>query len=206
MSACADVVRLAKPSLCLDTTDARNVARLSEGAKQFLRLQAENFIQARLDIPVAEVLMQDGTPGKTSTIHVSGSGPLRTVRRARSGKEWLNSRIFFTDGQVSIALFGEPQEMENKTAATHHNAAVQLWKGGRMLGHRGLLISHSCFDRAVFSACGRLMQQRHAAWEQHQEHIESSDAATVSSMWHWVTSAGCGAHDFSNALRWGCLK
>ena len=206
MAACADVIRLANPSLCLDTNDTRNVSRLCEGAKQFLRLQAENFVKARRDIPIAEVLMQDGTPCKTSTIHVSGSEGMRTVRRARSGKEWLNQLVFLTDGEVSIALFGEPQEMHDKTAATHHSAGVQLWPGSRTLGHSGLLISHSCFDRAIFSACSRLIQQREAAWVQHQEHIEGLDAANVSSMWHWVTSVGCGCHDFSNALRWACLK
>ena len=108
----------------------------------------------RPDVPLVEVLMQDGTPLRTCSMHVRGSGNLSVNRRAREGHEWLVPRVFLMDMlDKKVALFTELLDMLDKTAATHHAAGVDLWPGARVLGHTGLLISHGVWDRAIQSAC-----------------------------------------------------
>ncbi len=102
-------------------------------------------------------------------------------------------------------MFVDPRDMISKTAAAHHVAGVALWPGARVLGHHGLLISHGCWDRAVKSACARFQAQRHAAWKVHQGVQLGDDEAHHRWLWHWTTSAGCVAHDYSNSLRWANL-
>jgi hypothetical protein len=206
MPASEDVVRLAVPSRCLEDNEIRMVQRLAELSKDFLKLRAEQFVRQRASLPLAEIVMQDATPLKTSSVHVGGDDRAKIVRKGRSGREWLVERILLLDSSSSsVVLFGEPRLMGDKTAASHYRAYVDLWGGARSKGHTGLLISHGVWDRAVQGACARLHMQRHAAWRLHHS---ASDAEEAESAWlfHWVTSSGCSAHDFTNALRWSNLQ
>ena len=105
-------------------------------------------------------------------------------------------------------LFSDPVEMGVKTAAAHYSAAVALWPGARTMGHDGILISHGCWDRAIYSACSRLMAQRSLAFRLHQQYDNDHEDVDVHLRWLklWCTSAGCSAHDFSNSLRWSSLS
>lgn len=207
MSACSEVVRYAMPSLCLSSTDLDSVSKLAEGLHQFLRLRAERFVRGKASAPVAEVLVQDGTPLRTTTVHTTGVGPLRVCRRGRAGREWLLQRVFLIDNLGNkLVSFTYPREMKDRTAPTHHQAGVDLWPGGRPLGHDGLLISHGVWDRAVLGPCSRMMQQRNAAFVAHQALEAGEGDAEAKSLWHWTTASGCTAHDFSNSLRWSNLQ
>lgn len=192
------------PSLCLTSADVRRVCKLAEVAKRFLHLEACRSVHERQYHPIAEVLIQDTTPLKTSTVHVGTSA--RLVRKGRSCKEWLVQRLFLFDMHGDKrALFVDPVDMDRKSASSHHVAGVRLWDGCRMNGHKGILISHGVWDRAVHSACARLMQQRHTALRVHFDAVMGEAESTHLWLQHWTTSAGCGAHDFTNALRWANL-
>ena len=118
-------------------------------------------------------------------------------------------RLFLLDHLgAKRVLFSDPVEMEVKTAAAHYSAAVALWPGARTMGHDGILISHGCWDRAIYSACSRLMAQRSLAFRLHQEYDNDHDDVDVHLRWLklWCTSSGCSAHDFSNSLRWSSLQ
>ena len=201
------IERLGQPSLVLDSDDLKHVAKLVEVAKRLLFLEAEAFVRERRHATLAEVLSQDVTPAKTATVHVQGSGDLRVQRKGRKCREWLVQRLFLLEhGPKKLVLFTDPLDMDVKTAAAHHEAGTALWGGCRLLGHEGFLITHSCFDRAIAGACARLQRQRCSALQLHLQNTVGEDAAYERYLKHFVTSVGCSAHDFTNALRWANLK
>jgi hypothetical protein len=122
-----DVVRLSRPSLCLNSHEVQTVCKLAEVSKRFLRVVAERFVSHRRDFPIAEVLIQDCTPLRTATIHVGGSGSAHVTRRGRQCREWLVQRLFLVDHAGDKAIvFVDPRDMLCKTAAAHHQAGVEL--------------------------------------------------------------------------------
>ena len=155
---------------------------------------------------MAELMMQDATPLAISSVHTSGSQGLKVIRRGKQPREWLLERVLFVDAHgEKCLLFGEIRHMKDKTASAHHASGTELWRGARVLGHMGPLITHGCWGRAVQSACARLQAQRAAAWREHhcsQDPVRGQECW----LWHWVTSVGCSAHDFTNALRWANLE
>ena len=198
--------RYSRASACLSCGDLRTVERLAECGKELVLMKAVNFVRDRIDLPMCEIAMQDCMPLRTSTVHIAGTDDLKTIRKGRQGRDWLVQRIFLLDAcGNSMVLFGDICEMASKTAAAHHAAQVRLWKGCRVEGHTGILISHGCWDRAIMSSCSRLCLQRNAAYALHQRFTQCEADANVRWLRHWNTSAGCSAHDFSNALRWANL-
>ena len=204
-SACREIARLSQPSLCFSQSDVKKVEQLVEVINVFFKHQCEEFVQARLASPIAEVLLQDVTPLRTSTVHSAGSGNgAHITRKGKQLREFMLQRLFLLDHLgAKRVLFSDPVEMEVKTAAAHYSAAV-----ARTMGHDGILISHGCWDRAIYSAFSRLMAQRSLAFRLHQEYDNDHDDVDVHLRWLklWCTSSGCSAHDFSNSLRWSSLN
>ena len=64
-------------------SETQEVEKLAEVIKCFLRHECEEFVQARLASPIAEVLLQDVTPLRTSTVHSSGSGDLKVTGKGK---------------------------------------------------------------------------------------------------------------------------
>ena len=91
------LIRVSQPSLCLDASEILEVHKLAEVIKAFTRVQGEEFVKKRSDAPLAEILMQDVTPQRTCTMHVSGADKLHVVRRGRKCSEWLLQRLFLCD-------------------------------------------------------------------------------------------------------------
>ena len=75
------LICVSQPSLCLDSSKILEVHKLAEVIKAFTRVQGEEFVKKRSDAPLAEILMQDVTPLRTCTMHVSGADELHVVRR-----------------------------------------------------------------------------------------------------------------------------
>ena len=116
-------------------------------------------------------------------------------------------RVFLFDLDMrSEVLFTVVKGMKHKTAFAHHFEGAELWGGARTLGHDGILVSHSVYDRAIQNACARMQHQRHEALRELQSRELGEKEAYWNWLRHWTTSAGCTAHDFSNALRWANLK
>ena len=87
MAACAEIARLAQPSLSLDASDLQEVHKLAEVLKQFLVHRAERFVAGRLKEPMGEVIMQDITPLTTHTLHRTKVKGLKTVIRKGKNSE-----------------------------------------------------------------------------------------------------------------------
>ena len=174
-----------------------------------MHARGEAFVHSRHHDALAEVIMQDATPLKTSSMHVSaavGHHSQSIIRKGRQGREWLVERVLLLDALAAqTVVMSEPRLMLGKSAACHHAAGVALWQGARTIGHLGPLITHGVWDRAIKSPCARLQLQRAAAWRLHHSNFDEDEASSAW-LWHWVTSAGCAAHDFTNALRWANLQ
>ena len=206
-NAVENIIRVSQPSLCLDASEILEVHKLAEVIEAFTSVQGEEFVKKRSDAPLAEILMQDVTPLRTCTMHVSGADKLHVVRRGRKCREWLLQRLFLCDslGNRHVVL-SDPRDMGSKSASAHYQAGVQLWPGSRLLGHQGLLISHGCWDRAIEGACSKLQIQRTEALKEHEGNSSGdSDQANWRYLWCWNTHCGCSAHDFSNSLRWAFM-
>ena len=91
----------------------------------------------------------------------------------------------FDLGMRSEVLFTDVKEMNNKTAAAHHFEGAELWGGARTLGHDGILVSHSVYDRAIQNACARMQHQRHEALRDHQ----SRELGESEAYWNWLRPA-----------------
>ena len=106
---------------------------------------------------------------------------------------------------VVVCLFRDPTPLTHgKTVWHHFTAACRFFPFLRAPGHEGIVVSHYCFDRAVFHAARRRFQQRHKLYDMtHRGDSDLSGKTVLLELLDWDVSTGCAAHDCQNALQWG---
>ena len=198
------------PHKVLDQRGAEEVAKLCEAGKALLWLRAKNVVREADGRAILYSYGSDSTPVlATSTVSLQLNENRRIVRKAGVGTELLIERAFVktTSGSgspVVVCLFRDPTPMTHGKTVWHHStAACKFFPFLRTLGHEGFMISHYCFDRAVFQAARRRFQQRHKLYYK----TRMGDAALSGKMvllelLDWDVSTGCAAHDSQNALQW----
>jgi len=70
------------------------------------------------------------------------------------------------------------------------------------LGHKGISVSHYCFDRAKFSLLFDLARARHKDWADKNLRNRGPNVDRTAGLRDWVVGTGCSLHDASKALEW----
>jgi hypothetical protein len=93
--------------------------------------------------------------------------------------------------------------MKDEAVWTHFQGFREHVTLGRASGHRGVLSHRYCFDRAIWSAMTRRVQQLHRAQELHLAEAAPEGAGTrLATLQELVASVRCASHDCHNALKW----
>ena len=88
------------------------------------------------------------------------------------------------------------------TAWHEHAASEQGYRLLKELGHKGISVSHHCYDRAKFSALYDLARARHKQWFDRHVATATPGSDPRAGLKDWVLGTGCAMHDASKALEW----
>jgi hypothetical protein len=145
-------------SASLTSHDLEKIATVSETCKTFLKERAIRWLHNHRSSTILYQYSSDTTPIVTKETFKRQWENLSVVRRGRSSKDLLVQRAFLTEASgPPIAIFMEPQEVKDKTAFTHYNAARQFMAFPREYGHQGGCVKHFVMDRAILSSTTRLL-------------------------------------------------
>lgn len=206
MDLTSEILRLARPSTVLGTTDVAWTIRLCQTLRAFLVDQRAQWLQRRKHVPVLECYSSDSTPLTTRDMHKACAGAFAATRFAASTKSWLVHRLFLLDSHGdSAVVFEQPKWLTDKTAMCHLSAQMALTDMARQSPRDAITISHHVFDRALKESCGRLQMQRHRAFDEFEEAEHGPEHARLSSLRSWCVTVGCSAHDVHNAFRWSIM-
>ncbi len=200
----------AQASLALTNDERREVFKLAEVGKDFLLQKTKAFVAAAAGRPLLYSYSSDGTPMLTKTTYAQKVTEARSVRRTGGYlHEFLVQRCALkyhsADGTDKVCCYTrDPVPLDKgKTAWFMYSAAVAFFPLCRELGHRGIVVSHYCFDRAYFTALERKMRQRH------ELHYRSGGAgepmpphSRLLQLCDWQVATGCACHDCQNGLKW----
>ena len=110
------------------------------------------------------------------------------------------------DGRMTMAtLLGMPRPLRvGKVVDSHFVAACEFAGRLSLDKHESIMITHLCFDRAIFSAVhNRLVQLQSMRFDAFGEVSLDFMVRENSS---WLTAVGCCAHDMQNAIKWGLYR
>ena len=205
---------LTKASHTLSADQAQNCAKFCEVSKAFLHHKAASLVAKSQGRAVLLSYASDSTPtltGKTVTGSLAmaqGGRRLRFVRKGKQGMEYLMQRAFLrsrdSNGEVVMAtLFRDPIPLkEGKGAECCFSAALSFCPTLRSLGHDGVCISHSAFDRALQAPLSRLMGQRSQKYYYDLQQSDVSGVAQMRYLTDWTLSTACVDHDCQNGIKW----
>lgn len=180
---------------------------MCEASKIWLRQRALQLVASKYDEPLLVQSSADCTPVKTMSIYTKSCDEMSVRRHGRRTAEYLVQRVFVMGlDRRPFPVFREPMEMANKTASAHMQAHMELFPNAREVGHRGLLVEHRVYDRAIMSALKKLWDRWAAAHRHFQEINEGEAQAHKLWLFHWRSIVGCFSHDCHGGLRWGCFR
>ena len=94
------------------------------------------------------------------------------------------------------------RSLQDGTTGWHcHSVSLKSTQLLKEQGHRGISVSHYCFDRAKFSILFGLASARHKLWE--DEHRKGTTGlGPLAAKCDWYVGTGCAMHDGSKAIEW----
>ena len=196
----------------LSKRDSVTASKLTEVAKACLREKAKHLVTAAKGHALLYSYGSDGTPvltKKTFVSHLSSGRSL--VRKGGQGVEFLIEKAFLKSfssvGEPMVCcLTRDPRPLaKGKGAWQCFQAAVDFFPMVRTMGHKGIIVNHYGFDRALYSSLQRKMQQRHKLFYQIQSETDEA-AAALGALTEWVVTTPCANHDCQNSLRWGLMS
>ena len=203
----ADMVwEAARTSNSIDSHDMRKVHKLTAVHLDFLQQKLGLFLRDCAHAPALLSFSSDGTPIKTHMKVAKQLGDSNIKREGKRCDDYLVQVAFFrfldASGQPKgILLFAPPSPETQGKAAIHQFAAgCSFMKTLRQRGHQGIVVQHYAFDRANYTALGRLFKQHHLSLQ--SGFGGDARAATYLSLQEWVVTTGCAAHDCHNAFKW----
>ena len=190
--------------------DTRRIARLCKSLVLHMVKSETDFRESYRHSPMLVCFQSDATSYLTMWRKIlNGKEGQGLQRHSHDLCEFLIQRLFLATCRgskihKSLAIVHPPRLMRHgKTASVH----VQAWSEQVQHPFSGqarhsIVVSFYCWDRAVFSACFRLVQQRHRLfWD--------TDAASLYGEFRHlakhrdiVLGTGCVLHDINSALRW----
>ena len=202
MKASQRIVAYSKASTVLDKDEKNDCVNLCWLVKFWLRLLIRSFFSKNQDEPILETYSADSTPTQTRQRYHLSYQDLIVRRSGKSTKHWLQQRYFVQNANNDTeVLFTEPVLLADQTAWSQYNSVYELTDMARQ-HHRGINVSHSCYDRAIQTAMFRKERQRHKAYDLLLEDTLGPGEAWHQIMMSWIVSCGCFAHDAHNAFKW----
>ena len=163
-------LQLTGPSGVLQTSDMDACRRICESSRRWLRQRAIQWIGQHVDEPMLYQSSADGTPITTRRVFKRAHESLKVTRSGKQTSEYLVQRVFLMlCDRRPIPVFREPVSMSNKSAIVHMKAGMDLFPNPREVGHRGYLVDHKVYDRAVMSALKKLWDKWAAAHHLYQK-------------------------------------
>jgi hypothetical protein len=190
--------------------DGVQCSKICEVIKAFLYRKAQAAIAQARGRAILFTYASDGTPLLTQkTVTAKTEAGQTVVRRGGHGVDFLMQRAFLRTsddkgGAVIACVIADPVPMTAGKSATHqYTAAKDFFPLVKELGHKGVCITHYCFDRAGYAPVSKLLKQRHCLYHARAVSMDPSGAAQLQQRLDWVVGTGCSNHDCQNALKWG---
>lgn len=199
------LLSLTQPSAVLESRHLPVVQALCGCSKRFLRSLADKFIRSRSRESIVISTSIDGTPLTTKERWSIGEGSTKVIRSGGSCHEFLVIRSFLFDLEGNNkALFSEPICLSGgKTSWCLWSASRNFCGNAREHGHMGLVVSHYCYDRGIFSSMSVLMKKTHRLVAENMLAAGFEDPAdNIIGLLELVATTPCACHDAHNALRW----
>ena len=203
------VKRFAQTCHATSVQEGRDMARLCEIAKAFLRQRAIDFIESTAGSPVLHHYSCDGTPLSTKLrINTDGSKGISVQAEGRHTEEFLVQHCFYRAADVlgnvrTTVMIRDPLPLtKGKTSASIFAAGTEFCKTARQHGHTGVSLAHYTFDRALYSALQKLFKQHHQLLASRFSAPAKGMDSNMLSMLEWVLASPCGIHDCHSALKW----
>ena len=202
------VSELATPHKVLNSQDVSRAAKLCEVVKHYLTNKAKSMVASASGRAVLYSYGSDGTPMLTRASFSSTLGGHTVRRYAGKSVEFLVERGFVktTDGvgePIVASLSRDPVPLlHGKTSWHIFPPACAFFPLLQRLGHRGIAVSHYCFDRAIYEPMMVKLRQRHAMFHALQRQNPASEWSPVDECLDWVLGTPCANHDCQNGLKW----
>ena len=152
-------------------SDKAQCAKICEVMKTFLYQKAQRIIAQCKGRAVLLTYASDGTPLLTQKTYTAKAESGQTVvRKGGHGTDFLMQRAYLRTSDdkgdpVITCILSDPVPMSEGKSATHqYTAAKDFLPLVKEIGHRGVCISHYCFDRAGFAPVSKLLKQRHCLY------------------------------------------
>lgn len=161
--------RLAAPRNTLQRNELIPLQKLCGTIKKFGDGRTEHVVRRGRNRPILRVYMSDDTPIRTTerfVVILDTHGKPRTVRRGGRSNEFAVERAFTLvvtpENEILVSVeLRDPVCLTEGKGALHHYALYRLFekdKSPRELGHRGILVLISVFDRLLQAPLGRYLQ------------------------------------------------
>jgi hypothetical protein len=169
-----------------DMDDIRSLQKLASVIVQFLEHQIIDFVHLAGDRPMLVSYMGDGTPIRTRHFESTPMQDRKSIKH--SGKDcdefYVQALIYaFYNGmgeRLQKTLLRDPVPLTHgKDAWALLSMALDIIIHPRTCGHSGLVLFHCAFDRAIFSACSRLLNQ-YFTWQ--APNVQANDAGLTPQM------------------------
>ena len=162
----------------------------------------EEFILKRTQDPILVFYSSDSTPLSARERYAKRDGDVAVVRFGKQCSDWLMHRVFLQDVQGrTTVVFSDPVPLGDKTAWSHWSAYRQLLPLPRELSHKGVVVHHHVFDRAMRSALTRHLRETHSLVDQQLRSTVEATLCKLMRLKTWMTSVAGKNHDTANGLK-----
>lgn len=190
--------------------DDRRIARLCSALELHLAHKEAEFRDRHRHSPILVCFQSDATSYLTMWRNILKrlDGP-SLQRQSHDLCEFLIQRLFLAAPQgeavsQSLAVLRPPRLLRHGKTASVHAEAMREHVVHPFAKHprHSICISFYSWDRAIFSACFRLAQQRHRLFWETDAIPLYGEFRHVAKHRDIVLGAGCSLHDISGGLRW----
>ena len=194
-----------------DVNELAEVSKLCQVVQEFSRDQVVKFVEAAGERPILVSYMADGTPIVTRHSLRQVLDGRKTITRSGKGTDefYCQAAFYSTFDALGArkvrAMVPDSRPMTcGKSSAAMFSLALDFVLDPRTLGHRGIVVFHSTFDRAPFQSLTRLITQYFTMKCLRGELPMSDDGRSRELLYllFWVVKTPCAYHDAHKSLEW----
>jgi hypothetical protein len=197
---------LGRPGSSIGGHEVDTVKRFSMISQEFLIAEYTKVVSNNKQNPLTLHYSSDCTPLTTTESILRRYQDTRVLRKGRDAGEWLTQRLFIKgENDNRAVVMNEAQDMARKTGWAHYSAWRSLAATPRELGHDGLEVMHSCFDRAACPTA-RFIEMRHKAVALEIAAERGEAEAEYLELQRWHTTSACSWHDVHGSHKKAVLQ
>jgi hypothetical protein len=206
MSLRSAIIRFAKSSLAVTSTELTQIFGIVECLKDFLQRKALAFLKRHSDKPLLICVQGDGTWQKSKLRQSYGIGDLVVRRTGSAGHDVYLQRAFLRSDTESMLLIDEPTSMSEGKSSWHCFSSYKRFLGfleDARSSHNHAMIRFFCYDRLQYSSLMNIHMADHRL-QSHElalAHPESLNERQLI-LTDLTVGRACGDHDCQNSLKW----